>query len=181
MVHVIRLASFLWLWFQCVCPLIPSCNTYHLTRLSLTLDWLLSSLLMRVFTLGKIVFLRRDALGRLMYVWFSPVDWSWLLLLQGQNNLPPSLENEMIDKDETIWAYLFLILVLRVGIPWLLVNNTDIAKSQACIISHNAGHGLNVYIPFHMVVLFCIVCIILWDWNGQGLALLSTKNITDIF
>ena len=30
-VHVIRLASFLWLWFQCVCPLMPSCNTYHLT------------------------------------------------------------------------------------------------------------------------------------------------------
>ena len=30
-VHVFRLASFLWLWFQCVCPLMPSCNTYHLT------------------------------------------------------------------------------------------------------------------------------------------------------
>ena len=30
-VHVIRLASFLWLWFQCVCPLMPSCNTYCLT------------------------------------------------------------------------------------------------------------------------------------------------------
>ena len=28
---VIRLACFLWLWFQCVCPLMPSCNTYHLT------------------------------------------------------------------------------------------------------------------------------------------------------
>ena len=27
-VHVIRLASFLWLWFQCVCPLMPSRNTY---------------------------------------------------------------------------------------------------------------------------------------------------------
>ena len=36
-VHVIRLASFLWLWFQCVCPLMPSCNTYHLTWVSLTL------------------------------------------------------------------------------------------------------------------------------------------------
>ena len=30
-VHVIRLASFLWLWFRCVCPLMPSCNTYRLT------------------------------------------------------------------------------------------------------------------------------------------------------
>ena len=31
LVHVIRLTGFLWLWFQCVCPLMPSCNTYHLT------------------------------------------------------------------------------------------------------------------------------------------------------
>ena len=37
-VHVIRLASFLWLWFQCVCPLMPSRNTYHLTWVSLILD-----------------------------------------------------------------------------------------------------------------------------------------------
>ena len=37
-VSVIRLASFLWLWYQCVCPLMPSCSTYHLTWVSLTLD-----------------------------------------------------------------------------------------------------------------------------------------------
>ena len=37
-VHVIRLASFLCLWFQCVCPLAPSHNTYRLTWVSLTLD-----------------------------------------------------------------------------------------------------------------------------------------------
>ena len=37
-VHVIRLASFLWLWFQCVCPLMPSLNTCYLTWVSLTLD-----------------------------------------------------------------------------------------------------------------------------------------------
>ena len=37
-VRVIRLASFLWLWFQCVCPLMSSRNTYHLTWVSLTLD-----------------------------------------------------------------------------------------------------------------------------------------------
>ena len=37
-VHVIRLASFLWLWFQCVCPLMPSHNTYLLTWVSLALD-----------------------------------------------------------------------------------------------------------------------------------------------
>ena len=35
---VIRLTSFLWVWFQCVCPLMPSCNTYRLTWVSLTLD-----------------------------------------------------------------------------------------------------------------------------------------------
>ena len=34
---VIRLTSFLWVWFQCVCPQTPSCNTYHLTWVSLTL------------------------------------------------------------------------------------------------------------------------------------------------
>ena len=37
-VHAIRLTSFLWLWFQCVCPLMPSCNTYRLSWVSLTLD-----------------------------------------------------------------------------------------------------------------------------------------------
>ena len=37
-VRVIRLASFLWLWLQCVCPLIPSGNAYSLTWVSLTLD-----------------------------------------------------------------------------------------------------------------------------------------------
>ena len=37
-VRVIRLTSFLWLWFQCVCPLMPSCNTYCFTWFSLTLD-----------------------------------------------------------------------------------------------------------------------------------------------
>ena len=37
-VRVIRLASFLWLWFQCVCPLMSFHNSYHLTWVSLTLD-----------------------------------------------------------------------------------------------------------------------------------------------
>ena len=37
-VCVIRLTSFLWLWFQCVCPLMPSHNTYPFTWVSLTLD-----------------------------------------------------------------------------------------------------------------------------------------------
>ena len=37
-VRVIRLTSFLWLQFQCVCPLMPSGNTYRLTWDSFTLD-----------------------------------------------------------------------------------------------------------------------------------------------
>ena len=37
-VHVIRLASFLCLWFQSVCPLMPSFCTYHLTWVSCPLD-----------------------------------------------------------------------------------------------------------------------------------------------
>ena len=36
--HVIRLASVLWLWFQCVCLPMPSRNTYYLSWVSLTLD-----------------------------------------------------------------------------------------------------------------------------------------------
>ena len=38
MFRVIRLTSFLCSWFQCVCPLTPSHNTYRLTWVSLTLD-----------------------------------------------------------------------------------------------------------------------------------------------
>ena len=35
---LIRLTSFLWACFQCVCLLMPSCNTYHLTWVSFILD-----------------------------------------------------------------------------------------------------------------------------------------------
>ena len=38
LVHVIRLVSCLWLWFQSVCPLMPSLSAYRLTWVSLTLD-----------------------------------------------------------------------------------------------------------------------------------------------
>ena len=37
-IHVIRLASFLWLGFQSVCPLMPSLSAHCLTWVSLTLD-----------------------------------------------------------------------------------------------------------------------------------------------
>ena len=36
-VHVIRLASWLWLWFQSAHPLMPSLSAYHITWVSLTL------------------------------------------------------------------------------------------------------------------------------------------------
>ena len=36
--HVIRLVSFLWLWFQSICSLIPTFSAYRLTGVSLTLD-----------------------------------------------------------------------------------------------------------------------------------------------
>ena len=35
---MVSLCSFLWLWFQSVCPLMPSLSAYHLTGVSLTLD-----------------------------------------------------------------------------------------------------------------------------------------------
>ena len=38
MVHVIRLAGCLWLWFHSVCPLMPSLSDYRLAWVSLTLD-----------------------------------------------------------------------------------------------------------------------------------------------
>ena len=37
-IHLIRLVSCLWLWFQSVCPLMPSLSAYHLTWVSLILD-----------------------------------------------------------------------------------------------------------------------------------------------
>ena len=37
-VHVIRLASYLWLWFQSVYPLMPSLSACHLSGVSFTLD-----------------------------------------------------------------------------------------------------------------------------------------------
>ena len=37
-VHVVRLASCLCLWFQSVCPLMPSLSAYCLTWIPLTLD-----------------------------------------------------------------------------------------------------------------------------------------------
>ena len=47
---MIRLTSFLWVWFQCVCLLMPSYNTYRLTWVSLTLGVGISSWLLQQST-----------------------------------------------------------------------------------------------------------------------------------
>ena len=68
---MIRLTGFLWVWFQCVCPLKPSCNTYCLTWISLTLEWGISSRLPQ-----------QSAADALYLVWVvSPYcrpSWPWM-------------------------------------------------------------------------------------------------------
>ena len=54
---VIRLTSFLSVWLQCVCPLMPSCNTYHLTWVSLTLAWGISSWLLQQIYIFPFIFI----------------------------------------------------------------------------------------------------------------------------
>ena len=49
-VRAIRLTSFLWVWFQCVCPLMPSRNTYCLTGFLLPWMWGISSQLLKQST-----------------------------------------------------------------------------------------------------------------------------------
>ena len=46
-VRVIRLASFLWLWFQCVCPLMPSCAPPVSLGFLLLWTWVISSQLLQ--------------------------------------------------------------------------------------------------------------------------------------
>ena len=46
-VHMIRLASCLWLWFQSVCPLMSSLIAYHLTWFVLSWMWGISSRLLQ--------------------------------------------------------------------------------------------------------------------------------------
>ena len=55
-VCVIRLASFLWVWFQCICPLMPSYNTYHPTWVSLTWTWGISSQLLQQSAAAALTF-----------------------------------------------------------------------------------------------------------------------------
>ena len=64
-VRVIRLTSLLWLWLQCVCPLMPSCNTYCLGFLLLWM-WDISSPL-----------LQQSAAAAPYLGWGRP-SWSWV-------------------------------------------------------------------------------------------------------
>ena len=83
---VIRLTSFLWVWFQCVCPLMPFCNTYHLTWVSLTLGvgYLLTAALpdlqCGIAPLGPPVPAQPPLLGRLLADLLFLAQWSEVLL-----------------------------------------------------------------------------------------------------
>ena len=71
--------------------------------------------------------------------WSSPVDFSWLLLVQNQADLPPS-SSEMTDKDETKFKLCLITALLRVGLPPLLLGN--VTTSQGYKISHNLRQNL---------------------------------------
>ena len=62
---VTRLTSFLWVWFQCVCPLMPSCNTYHLSWVSLT------------FGVGYLFLSAPAKHSRSSLLWTSHPSWPW--------------------------------------------------------------------------------------------------------
>ena len=129
-IHVIRLASFLWLWFQSVCPLMPCLSIYHLTWVSLTLD---------------VVYLLTAAtpdLGR----GISPLGcrswlWMWGMSLQPVQ-LPLLLEIYLRWWLEPFWGVTWFSQVspLYTGIYWLLnlcfspVNLAFITKWSQSII-----------------------------------------------
>ena len=54
-VHVIRLASCLWLWFQSTCPLMSSLSAYYLTGFFLPWMWGISSRLLQQCTAGYLL------------------------------------------------------------------------------------------------------------------------------
>ena len=119
-VHVIRLASFLWLWFQSVCPLMPSLRAYCLTGVSVTLDlgylftaapakythcswhwtWGISSLLpLLTLDVGYLLTAAAPDLGRGV----APLSCSWLQrhaeLKFVQNHKRPPNSQSNLEKD----------------------------------------------------------------------------------
>ena len=93
---MIRLTTSLWVWFQYVCPLMPSCNTYRLTWVSLTLG------------VGQSNHTRTTALSNSMKLSHArgaaQVEWAWW---RGLTQCGP-LEKRMANH--------FSILALRT--PW---------------------------------------------------------------
>jgi len=81
-VHVIRLASCLWLWFQSVFPLMPYLSAYHLTWFSFTLDvgYLFMVLLQQSATAAP--YLGRGIAPPGHHLW----PWAW-----GSSSWPPPL------------------------------------------------------------------------------------------
>ena len=77
---VIRLTSFLWVWFQCVYPLMPSCNTYHLIWVSLILAWDISSRLLQQ-SIAAVPYLGRGVSPYHHHSWPSRWDSSSRFLL----------------------------------------------------------------------------------------------------
>ena len=80
-VCVIRLTSFLWLWFQCVCPLMPLRNTYHLIWVSLM--WGISSWLLQPSTTAA------PYLGQGVSPHCRP-SWPWTWSSSSQSSCTPA-------------------------------------------------------------------------------------------
>ena len=96
-VLVIRLTSFVFLWFQYVCPLMPSHNTYRLTWVSLTLD------------LGYLFMAARVKHSHCSLPWMRGIS-SLLFLLTF--NVEQLLEetNKQITKNNIMYFYVPIIL-----------------------------------------------------------------------
>jgi len=75
-VRVIRLASCLWLWFQCACPLMPSLIAYVLPGFPLPWTWGISSWLLQQSAAAA------PYLGRgVASLGHRPWSWTWVALL----------------------------------------------------------------------------------------------------
>ena len=92
-IHVVRMASCLWLWFQSVCPVMHSLSAYHLTWVSLTLyvGYLFTAApakcscysLPRTWGISSRPLLltldRKIRLNKFIWVSSNPVDWCPLI------------------------------------------------------------------------------------------------------
>ena len=110
-VHVIRLASCLWLWFQSVFPLMPSLSAYHLT-IALTIQTfvgIVMSLLFNTLSRFVITFLPRSK--RLLISWLQSPS-TLILELKKRKSVTTSIFSlsvchEEIGPDATIFVVFF--------------------------------------------------------------------------